>query len=317
MAAAPTIAQATISVAGLTRRFGDHLALAPLDLEVGPGGITGLLGPNGSGKSTFMRCLVGLVQPDAGSVTIAGTPLRGDGTAIRRLVTYAPGELHLYGELSGSEHLAWFLRGRGKAAVQRGVEISSELGLPLDARVSGYSHGMKRQLMFAAAMAPDVAVRILDEPTEGLDPSKRSQVLDVLRADVAGGTTVLLSSHHLGEVDAACERILFMNSGRCIADESAAEVSGRAARLARIGYEDEASAKRVASALETFGLAQAGVEKVHTTEARVVTLLLSPDPRPLLSALSSIGDVPPPRSVEHGKISLQELYRSLYGVEGT
>lgn len=81
----------TISARGVTRRFGDHLALHPLDLEVRPG-VTGLLGPNGSGKSTFMRCLVGLVRPDAGEVLIDGVRLTGDGVAVRRRVTYAPGD---------------------------------------------------------------------------------------------------------------------------------------------------------------------------------------------------------------------------------
>ena len=264
-----------------------------------------------------MRCLVGLVRPDEGSVRVAGRLLRGDGKAIRKRVTYSPGELHLYGELSGSEHLDWFLRGRPRAARTRARAIADELGLPLGARVSGYSHGMKRQLSLAAAMAPDLGLRILDEPTEGLDPSKRSQVLDLLRADVDRGTTILLSSHHLGEVDAACERILFMNAGRCIADESAADVASRAARLARIAYSSSEDAAAALASLQAQELASIGLEELRLDGQRVVALLNSTDPRPFLKALAGLDKLPVPRSVEHGKISLQELYRSLYGVEGT
>ncbi|MFT7678531.1 MAG: ABC-2 type transport system ATP-binding protein [Planctomycetota bacterium] len=314
---AETITAATIVASGLTRRFGEHVALHPLDLQVGPGGITGLLGPNGSGKSTLMRCLVGLVRPDAGQITVAGQALVGDGTAIRKRVAYAPGELHLYGELSGDEHLRWFLRGRPRAALKRAKALAADMQIPLERHVRGYSHGMKRQLAFAAAMAPDVPVRILDELTEGLDPSKRSQVLEVLRADVERGTTILLSSHHLGEVDAACDRLVFMNSGRCIADESAAEVSSRAARLARVDYASAEQAASVRSALEAHGLEQAGLAELRSVDTRLVAMLASADPRPFLQALGALVDLPSPRSVEHGRISLQELYRNLYGVEGT
>lgn len=314
---ADTMTAATIVTRGLTRRFGEQMALHPLDLEIGPGGITGLLGPNGSGKSTLMRCLVGLVRPDAGQATVAGQPLAGDGTAIRKRVAYAPGELHLYGELSGAEHLRWLLRGRPAAALKRAHELAADLQIPLGRHVRGYSHGMKRQLAFAAALAPDVPVRILDELTEGLDPSKRSQVLEVLRADVERGTTILLSSHHLGEVDAACDRLIFMNAGRCIADESAADVSRRAARLARIDYASAEHAATVLRALQAGGLEQAGLSELRRVGTRLVAMLASPDPRPFLQVLGTHSELPTPRSVEHGRISLQELYRNLYGVEGT
>lgn len=312
-----TMTAPAIVVDGLTRRFGEHVALHPLDLQIGPGGITGLLGPNGSGKSTLMRCLVGLVRPDGGQVTVAGQMLVGDGTAIRKRVAYAPGELHLYGELSGAEHLRWSLRGRPASALKRAQELAADMQIPLGRHVRGYSHGMKRQLAFAAAMAPDVPVRILDELTEGLDPSKRSQALEILRADVERGTTILLSSHHLGEVDAACDRLVFMNAGRCIANESAAEVSNRAARLARVDYASAEEAASVRSAMQAQGLEQAGLSELRCVDARLVAILASSDPRPFLQALGALSELPKPRSVEHGRISLQELYRSLYGVEGT
>ncbi|MEQ1895629.1 MAG: ATP-binding cassette domain-containing protein, partial [Planctomycetota bacterium] len=105
-------AAGVVTCAGITRRFGAHVALHPLTLTLGPGGITGLLGPNGSGKSTFLRLLLGLLRPDAGTAELDGAPLVGDGLAVRQRATYLPGELHVYGELDGHAHLEWSLRVR-------------------------------------------------------------------------------------------------------------------------------------------------------------------------------------------------------------
>lgn len=278
-----------------------------MDLDLGPGGVTGLLGPNGSGKSTFMRCLTGLVKPDAGEASIDGVELEGDGTAIRKRVTYVPGELHLYSEMYGREHLLWLLRGREKSCHARAIELAEELGLPLDLKVRGYSHGMKRQLLFASAMAPKVNVRILDEPTEGLDPTKRGQVLDLLQAEAQTGTTILLSSHHLGEVDRSCDRLLFMNNGHCIADEMPEKVHERATRLLLVGYRDAAPTE-----LDQLP----GIESVRFDGTRAVVMLSDADPREFLAALAARSDWPAPKEIEHGSLSLNELYRDLYGVEG-
>lgn len=308
----PLSTPGSISVRGLTQRFGEKVALHPLDLDLEPGGVTGLLGPNGSGKSTLMRLLVGLIPLADGEVHVDGLRLTGDGLAIRRRTTYAPGELHLYGEMKGAEHLRFLLRGRDRAALARATATANALGLPLDKRVRGYSHGMKRQLTFAAAMAPDVRIRILDEISEGLDPAKRSEVLDAIEADAASSTTILLSSHHLGEVDRSCERLLFINEGRLIADESAASVSERAARLVRITYPASAPLEDVEAAIEG-----SGVESIRRDDSSLHVLLDSDDPRSLLGRLASREELPAPVAIEHGKLSLRELYRSLYGVEGT
>ncbi|HVS08679.1 MAG TPA: ATP-binding cassette domain-containing protein [Planctomycetota bacterium] len=273
---------------GLARSFRGRPAVLPFDLDLGPG-ITGLLGPNGSGKSTFLRMLVGLVRPDAGQAEVAGVPVTGDGTRARRRSTYAPGEIALYGEMRGRDHLDWLLRGREREARERARTLGGELGLPLERRVRGYSHGMKRQLLFAAAMAPRVAVRILDEASEGLDPSRRSLLLELLREDAARGTAILLSSHHLAEVDRACDTFVFLDAGRKIGVEGAA-------------------ARRAARALGP--LAQARASAGH-----VVLELAEPDPRPALAALARADDLPAPRTLAYGEPSLQELYGDLYGVE--
>lgn len=303
----------TILVRGLGHRFGDKVALQDgLELAVEAGGVVGLLGPNGSGKSTLMRLLVGLVPLERGSITVDGVPLEKDGLEVRKRVTYAPGELHLYGELTGEEHLRMLLRARPAEALRRARETAQELGLPLDRRVRGYSHGMKRQLVFAAAMAPAVRVRILDEISEGLDPAKRSQILDHIERDAASGTTILLSSHHLGEVDRACQRIVFLSAGRIIADETAEAVRARAARVLKLRFHEDADGAAIAAALQGTG-----VESLSREDGVVRLVLEEEDPRPFLGRLADMESLPAPLSVEHGRLSLRELYRSLYGVEGT
>ncbi len=293
---------------GLTRRFGSKLALEPFDIEIAPGTVTGLLGPNGSGKSTLMRMLIGLVRPDAGHATVDGVELRGDGTAIRKRCTYAPGEMALYGELSGERHLEWFLRGREREARERARKFASDFGLPLGKRVHTYSHGMKRQLMFSAALAPRVRVRVLDEPSDGLDPNKRSTLIELLEADAALGTTILLSSHHLGEVDRVCDTFVFLNQGRKLSVESAVAIAERSRRTLRVTFTHDAHER---------------LQRTQPFEHATITLrtgeltarLHDDDPRAFLAELAARSDLPSPLTVEYGRASLQSLYRDLYGVE--
>jgi ABC-2 type transport system ATP-binding protein len=297
-----------VRVRGLSRRFGQHLALAPLDLDLGPGGVTGLLGPNGSGKSTFLRCLLGLVRASSGEAWVDGVRLEGDGTAIRRRVTFAPGELALYGGLRGAEQLDWLCAGRSAEETRRAHALADDLGLPLRARVRSYSHGMKRQLLFAAAMAPRVGVRILDEITEGLDPSKRGAVLELLREDAARGTTILLSSHHLGEVRRACDAMVFLRGGEKLSEESAAEVQGLARRTLQLRYAGGADGEALRRALPPGSL-----ERLEVEGERATLLLAEEDPRPVLAALAAAPELPAPGRIEYGELSLEDLYRDLYG----
>ena len=307
-----TATRAPVVTRGLSRRFGDKLALAPLDLELRPG-ITGLLGPNGSGKSTLLRILVGLVRPTTGGATVAGIELEGDGTAVRRRCAYSPGEIALYGEFRAGDHLDWFLRGRDGEARERARRMAEDLGLPLNKRVHTYSHGMKRQLMFAAALAPRVPLRILDEPSDGLDPQKRGALVELLAEDAAAGTSILLSSHHLGEVDRVCRHFVFLNAGVLVTTEDAAEVRARAERLVQVDYGSALEDPGARAALEQALSPLAGV-RTQLEGPRLVAELDSDDARPFLAAIGREG-APSPRSVRFGEVSLSELYRDLYGVE--
>jgi ABC-2 type transport system ATP-binding protein len=300
---------------GICRHFGAKVALHPTDLDLGPGRIVGLLGPNGSGKSTLLRALIGLVRKDAGEAAIDGVPLEGDGTAVRRRVAYAPGEIALYNEMSGRDHLGWLVRGRGPEASRRATALADEFGLPLAKRVRTYSHGMKRQLLLAAALAPDVPVRILDEATEGLDPSRRGEVLARLAGDAARGTTILLSSHHLGEVDRVCDALVFLSEGRKIAEETAADVAERTRRLVRMTFGEGTDMAEVSARCAGYPGARVRVEGTRATVE-----LESGEPNDFLVAVLSAPDpnsrAARPIALQVGELSLAELYREVYGVEG-
>lgn len=309
---ATTVAQGTgeIVVDGLTRRFGPTVAVHPFQLRLGPGGIAGLLGPNGSGKTTLLRMLLGLVPPNAGRCSVDGVELVGDGTAIRAHASYSPGEIAVYGEMRAARHLEWLLRGREAQALQNALALARDLELPLRQRVHGYSHGMKRQLLLAAALAPDVRVRILDEPTEGLDPSKRGHVLDLLAADAAQGRTILLSSHHLGEVDRICDRMLFLKRGELLEEETARALHARARRALQVRWSEPVDAATVERILSPHG------ELRLSDEKRATLFLADEDPRAAIRAVAESDQLPEPATLVFGELSLQELYRELYGTEG-
>lgn len=301
----------TIESRALTRHFGANVAVDRIDLSIAAGSVTGILGPNGAGKSTFLRMLVGLVPPTSGTATVVGIELKGDGTAVRRQVAFAPGEIAMYGEMRASEQLDWLLRGRTKKAFERGRDMAERLSLPLEKRIHEYSHGMKRQLLFAAAMAPLVKLRILDEPTEGLDPAKRRSVLEMIAEDAKAGVTILLSSHHLSEVEEVCERLVFFEGGRILADEDPVELRRLAARCARLEYEDEAQAAAAAAQLQSH----AAVTKASANRNEVrIEFAKNASPFEHLAAIENA--VNPPIALEFGRLSLEDLYERIYGVRG-
>lgn len=303
------MSQGLIEIQGLGRSFGEQVAVHPVHVSIGPGGITGLLGPNGAGKSTLMRMLIGLTRPDQGHCSVSGQALRGDGTAIRRLVTYAPGEIAVYKELRAKEHLAWLLKGRDPGALQRAIELAERMELPLGKRVQGYSHGMKRMLFVIAALAPRVAVRILDEPTEGLDPSRRREVLELLKADAAQGTTILLSSHHLGEIDLICDRRLFLREGELLDEAHSNRLHAKGQRALRVRWHEPVESSPLEQAMAGLGELRLGAD-------RLTLFLESSDARPALVALAGVQALPAPKSVSYGQLSLSELYLEIYGREG-
>ncbi len=218
----------SIEVKGLTKRFGDVVAVDTLSFEVARGSVTGFLGPNGSGKTTTLRMLLGLVAPTAGSATIAGSsyrqladPLRHVG-AVLESTNFHPGR-------RARDHLRVLCVAAG-IAVSRVDEVLREVGLAdVGARrVKGFSLGMRQRLGLAAALLGEPEVLILDEPANGLDPEGVLWLRRFLRAYADGGRTVLVSSHLLAEVAQTVDDVVIIAAGRLITQSSLADLANRA-----------------------------------------------------------------------------------------
>lgn len=218
-----------IEARGLTKRYGDTVAVEDLSFQVRPGTVTGFLGPNGSGKSTTMRMIMGLDRPDAGSVTIGDRsyrelrwPLREVG-ALLEARTFHPGR-------SARSHLAALAAGGGIDPARVDTVLDT-VGLASVARrrAGSFSLGMAQRLGIAAALLGDPAVLLLDEPVNGLDPEGVRWIRELTRGLAAEGRTVLLSSHLISEMALTADRLLVIGQGRLLADTSVAELtaSGR------------------------------------------------------------------------------------------
>ena len=161
-----------ITTFGLTKQYGDFYALRNLSLEVHRGEVFGLLGPNGSGKTTTIRTILGLIKASSGSASVAGLDCWHDSLMVRERVSYLPGELRMFGYLSGYKHLKFLCDLRGGFGYDRAVHIAEKImELDLKRKVRQYSTGMKQKLALAQAFSDPVEILILDEPTSALDPS--------------------------------------------------------------------------------------------------------------------------------------------------
>ena len=216
-----------ISARGLTKRFGDIVAVDNLDLDLQPGRIYGLLGPNGSGKTTLIRCLVGLAKPTSGEVTVLGVRMP-DRENLSRVgyMTQADG---IYIELSVWENLRFFgaLSGTGdKSAMDEVLELV-ELTSRRNTPALNLSGGMRRRLSLACALVHRPPVLFLDEPTVGIDPALRVQFWTYFRQLAAAGNTLVVSSHVMDEAD-RCDELLLMFHGKVLARGSGAQIREKA-----------------------------------------------------------------------------------------
>ena len=206
-----SVADLTVDIQDVDKRFGNVRALTDLSLEAKAGKITVLLGPNGAGKTTAIRMITGSLQPDSGSSRVFGLdPAGSDGEEVRSRCGVVSAKPSLYDRLSGWDNLRYAAElyglGTGPGADRRIAEAAEMFAIEpaLDQRVGGYSTGMKTRLALARAILHDPELLLLDEPTSGLDPVGNREVRDLLREVAATGTTVLLTSHILGDVADVC-----------------------------------------------------------------------------------------------------------------
>ena len=222
-----------IRVENLRRCFGSLVAVDDVSFEVRDGEIFGLLGPNGAGKTTTINMICGVLQPDGGRVVIDDRDIWLEPAEVKRHLGVVPQEVAVYEDLTAFDNLAFW----GSLYRLKGRELSSRIGDSLSRvgladrahdRVKTYSGGMKRRLNLCMGLLHRPKFLLLDEPTVGIDPQARLNILEVIREVAAGGTTVLYTTHYMDEAEQLCDRIGIIDHGRILAMGSLAELTRRA-----------------------------------------------------------------------------------------
>ena len=227
----------TLRCRGLRRTFGERVAVDGVGFEVAPGETYGLLGPNGSGKTTTISMIAGLLRSDDGTVEVGGRPVTPEAREAKAEIGLVPQEIALYDDLSARANLSFFGRLQGLAGAELSSRIDETLAIVglsdrADDRIDSYSGGMKRRANIAAGMLHRPTLLILDEPTVGVDPQSRNQILDAIDELGGSGLSVIYTTHYMEEAERLCDRIGILDQGALIAEGSRAEL------VARIGSED-------------------------------------------------------------------------------
>src|ERR1700681_3532598 len=229
----------TISTQGLTRRFGELVAVDDVNLRVAPGQFFGFLGPNGAGKSTTIKMLTGLLAPSSGRIEILGLDLEKHPIQVKQQIGVVPEGMALFGRLTGSEFLNFAGRMYGldrETAAKRSAELLDFMQLADQPKklVTDYSHGMQKKLAMAAAVIHGPKVLFLDEPFEGVDAIAAGTLKAMLQGMIARGATIFLTSHVLEIVERLCSHVAIIHQGRLVAQGSLDEL--------RAGVEAQTSA---------------------------------------------------------------------------
>jgi ABC-2 type transport system ATP-binding protein len=213
-----------IAVSGLRKAYGKTVALDGLDMSVATGEVHGFLGPNGAGKTTTIRILLGLLRADAGTARLLGGDPWSEATSLHRRLAYVPGDVTLWPNLSGGEVIDLLGRLRGGVDAKRRASLLERFDLDPTKKARTYSKGNRQKVALISALASDVELLLLDEPTAGLDPLMEAAFRECVEEERQRGRTVLLSSHILSEVEALCDRVTIVRLGRAVESGSLADL---------------------------------------------------------------------------------------------
>jgi ABC-2 type transport system ATP-binding protein len=248
-----------IHIRGLEKSYGDTRALNGLDLSVEEGEVHGFLGPNGAGKTTTLRILLGLLRADAGSANMLGGDPWTDAVALHRRLAYVPGDVELWPNLTGGEAIDILARLRDGGDLARRDELCERFDLDPTKKGRTYSKGNRQKVALVAALAADVELLLLDEPTAGLDPLMEAVFQECIREASSAGRTVLLSSHILAQVEVLADRVSILREGHIVETGSLSEMR----HLTRTSFV-------VATERPADGLAGLiGVHNVHHVDGQV------------------------------------------------
>jgi ABC-2 type transport system ATP-binding protein len=246
-----------IEVSGLSKSYGPIHALHGISFSVKKGEVVGFLGPNGAGKSTTMKIITGSMAPSSGSAKVAGFDVFEDPIEVKKRIGYLPENPPVYGDMNIESYLTFVARLKGvekskvKSQVEKAIE-KTDLGSVRRRLIQNLSKGYRQRVGIAQALVSDPEILILDEPTSGLDPRQVAEVRSLIQ-ELKGEHTIILSTHILPEVQAMCERIIIINRGRIVAEDSLEGLASRMAgtlelkvRVARPGADVESALRSVA-----------------------------------------------------------------------
>ena len=305
-----------LSITHLQKRFGDRIAVDDVSFEVRAGETLGLLGPNGAGKTTTLSIMSGLARPDKGSVFFQGQAVHQDANHLKRCVGLVPQELALYDELSAWANLELFggLYGlAGEQLAHRAEDALTLVGLEnrRGDRVKGFSGGMKRRLNIAGALLHDPELILLDEPTVGVDPQSRNAIFENLEELKRRGKTLLYTTHYMEEAERLCDRIVIIDHGRVIANDTVRGLYRRlpASRAVLLEIDGASADESLLSGLAALP----GISSVQRT-AGGVRIETDDFGAPLAGALEHIaGRGLRVTSVQTGQMNLEDVFIALTG----
>ncbi|MFT4187524.1 MAG: ATP-binding cassette domain-containing protein [Aeromicrobium sp.] len=309
------MSEPAIAAEGLVKVFGENRAVDGVDLSVEAGGVFGVLGPNGAGKTTTIRMLATLLKPDGGHARVLGHDVAAEAAAVRSKVAMTGQFASLDADLTGRENLALLAKlygFRGKAAGERADQLldAFDLSEAADRQVKRYSGGMRRRIDIAGSLVVRPELMFLDEPTTGLDPRSRNQVWEIVRALVAAGTTVLLTTQYLEEADQLADRIAVIDKGRVIAEGTSGELKasvGSGALKVRVAAPEQRD--QAASLLGQW----LSAEPVRERDPYALTLSVG-DPTAVPQALARLGsEGVAVTEFSLGQPSLDEVFLALTG----
>ena len=276
-----------LEIQNLTKSFGSFKALDALSMSVPKGAVYGLVGPNGAGKSTAIRHMTGVYRPDSGAVTVEGQPVY-ENPAVKARIGYIPDEIFFFPSATLEEMRSYYRGIYPSFDDDLFVRMYDIFQLPAKGQLRRFSKGMQKQAAFHLAICTRPELLILDEPVDGLDPVMRRQVWSLILSDVAQrGTTVLISSHNLRELEDICDHVGIMDHGKMLLERSLADMQGSTVKLQLVGQAPE------------------GLEILHETNSgRLRTLVVRGTPQDITRQVQAMS----PAYFDVLPLSLEEIF---------
>ena len=288
-----------LELSGVTKRFGAHTALDALAMTVPSGAVYGLVGPNGAGKTTAIRCVMGVLRPDAGSILADGAPVY-ENAAVKSRMAWIPDEVFYYPQASVNDMMQFNRRIYPDFDTERFEKLAEAFPLDRKAQIRRFSRGMKKQAAFWLALSIKPELLVLDEPVDGLDPVMRRQIWSLLLADVAErGTSVLVSSHNLRELEDVCDRVGVISRGRMLLERGLSELQENICKIQLVPREGADIPPEL--------------EIIHASgQGRLKTLIVRGAPEKVLARIEAEGPV----FADVLPLTLEEIFIYELGGEG-